>query len=1223
MRNLKKLLALMLATAMVLSVGSIASANTIEDAPDADASAALLAQYGDLEKDYAGAVQFMLDLEIVKGDAATGELHLALPYTRVQFAALLYISQNGGKSIPAVYTTMQPYFSDISSSHWGYGYANWAGVTGLFEGTGENQLAPDKEITLVEGLLAVMKALGLRTDLEGIDGLSWDGAAQRFVISLAYELGLFKNLMTLDADGILNRAEAFLLNQYYIESEQIRYSFITGARYRTGPDASVDVWGADPGANVSQKLIYTQFGLATSEMTVLADGAWINLSGGSADRSGKALVNNVAKEGAAVNNAALPLSVAVTEKLGFGLEDIGHTFKVTYAHKSGDIEKVYGEAVQLTKDLSFSGKNRATIQAEMRDKTGASSGFASPAYDKWFLNYRAPITEFLALKGEGLDSWVAGGYLFDITIPAAIEDAAVTAWRSEDDTWGLSANTVAALNSAYKRLGFALWWNALSASDRDSNNGTAAPNTPGVIATEAGFDMSEDRFDNVNFRVVYDNDNAIKYVFAEIYTFGKVKEIDGDSKLQMNLNAAGIGGAETKNIYGIDAKESWASNTRVAAYRIGGAKWGIVELEQLSGKITEFTGDTSGDQTLVLAGSTLRRSNTINGIKNQGGGVIFSLALVTQEGTAYLLNGRMAEWVQDTDTPPDSYALVTKSQVIGTTGSITGGSLEYWVQLMLDDGTAENYQVKAVMNPGSQTLGGSGNNVTAGNVLSLNYKLFGYVVGSDNLVTLHVPGNYVAETPNSATVASLETGTVFNNAVFGPANTKYIVPATVTYISLNGGTDWKVYKGQTIPKITVTAGTNYVNLITRQTFTANDTASVVALRFGGADLPDDVSSGLWAVALGQPTTISGGQTIDVLTPSGKVTLTCEGTLFTAARRGGGTGLVKGILFDYEVTGGKVTQVVVGGDKAGTFVSNNGGNRIGGINVDLNFLVNQGGAQGAAITANSRFFNIDTGEVLTKAEAAGISFNSGGNPPGLNVLMSNANVLGSSNTNWAVIVSSSAIPESLLDPTFAATLVATPSADLGTGVTISAPTVSGDVVSLTVSGTTSDVPTAIEYTDVVAGIFDGGPLWSGGSDEKTHNKEVAIVGIKLADMLNAGGIVDDTTVMLVQRNNALDEMYPAEFDQDNAPGNSRYTKAKAYADWATDGLRDDASGYFYFTVAPGQKVTFEVWKGNIGDWILWHPIERTADDDGQYAEQAGYGNLLLRIDINVTMTFFTP
>ena len=184
MKNLKKVLALVLAVVMIMGVVTVASAKTYKDA-DKEAY-----------KTYADAIDALSSLKILDG-FEDGEFKADRTFNRAQAAKIVAIVHNAatnGKikdqtAISALYSNAQNPFVDCNTS-WALPYINYCRITGLADGMTATTYAPKRELTGVQWLKLMLTTLNFDTAKEGYTGTGWDVN----VLNRANEVGLTAGL---------------------------------------------------------------------------------------------------------------------------------------------------------------------------------------------------------------------------------------------------------------------------------------------------------------------------------------------------------------------------------------------------------------------------------------------------------------------------------------------------------------------------------------------------------------------------------------------------------------------------------------------------------------------------------------------------------------------------------------------------------------------------------------------------------------------------------------------------------------------------------------------------------------------------------------------------------------------------------------------------------------------------------------------------------------------
>ena len=174
MSTFKKLLALTLALAMVLSVSAFAGykADTYKDAAGID-------------EDCEDAIELMYALKIMKGDT-NGNFNPTATITRAEIAKMIYVILNYGKDDKAVNYTGAKLFSDVAAGAWYEGYVNYCGTTKLVQGRGNGTFGPNDPVTTAEAAKMLLTAIGYSAEARGYVGAGWD----KQVLSDASIIGL-------------------------------------------------------------------------------------------------------------------------------------------------------------------------------------------------------------------------------------------------------------------------------------------------------------------------------------------------------------------------------------------------------------------------------------------------------------------------------------------------------------------------------------------------------------------------------------------------------------------------------------------------------------------------------------------------------------------------------------------------------------------------------------------------------------------------------------------------------------------------------------------------------------------------------------------------------------------------------------------------------------------------------------------------------------------------
>ena len=222
MKNLKKVLALVLAVVMIMGTVAVASAKDYTDVK--------------ADSDYAVAIDVLSNLNILDG-FKDGENYKFQPdgyFTRAQAAKIVAIVHNaattgaikGQDTVSALYANAQNPFVDCNDS-WALPFINYCRITNLADGMTKTTYAPERLLTGVQWLKMMLTTLNFDTDKEGYTGTGWDVN----VLNRANEIGLLEGLPEgWKAIENVKRGEAAqilfnALNKYLVEYGQLIKSY--------------------------------------------------------------------------------------------------------------------------------------------------------------------------------------------------------------------------------------------------------------------------------------------------------------------------------------------------------------------------------------------------------------------------------------------------------------------------------------------------------------------------------------------------------------------------------------------------------------------------------------------------------------------------------------------------------------------------------------------------------------------------------------------------------------------------------------------------------------------------------------------------------------------------------------------------------------------------------------------------------------------------------------
>ncbi len=698
MRNLKKLLALVLTLALALSLAVPAFAAPISEYPDGAEAEDILAQYGKNEAEYAFAVQMLIDLGIVQGGDG-GNLNLGKTLSRAEFVVLLYQAMHSGERI----ATAEPnwrnrYLATFPDTvgHWAEGEIAWAASTGFVQGNGYG-FAPGTEITFNNGIMLVMNAMGydaIKEGLQNLDG-TWVAGYERardVYLNHAYLEEVMANLTALDDQNRLNRAEAFYLFYRFLVRPGFEYNQTYGSYVQQRTDAAWRWLDRSFGAVFGSFLVVTDgnsWGLPnipnvaqTNPLGAVPVGAgWAGSVDSDSLDEGRAVIQRPIAwdrlDGHVEAWDTFILSAEDTAAMEIDLHDIGRSTVMLFRHpdRDTDVEWVPGTELTGVGDYGTGGGSRAG-QYHRRDISKIYS-------QRWIQDEPEAIHGLSALNATTL-----GGAFPTITVDGNNDIVSSQVFIDYDNGIGeqvYSANW----------LGNGNWG---STGQRNFMNADIYY-IPAV--TELGYE-------------------APSFVFIEDYRVGKIDEVasaDNEWKFKFAVNGSR---GEANGPYAYDGEAGnqlpsgevyqnpypakgdlvmvcdivqhagWEKTQNdgdgVHNYANEYTKLFQPVVDVAEGTVSRVSGQADaqpGNGTLTLGGETytmLNNSTAGNWI------TAFNTADVTQERTLYLWHGFVVDI--NTTNIPRNYALVTAAGLVKET-AYNRNEWEYQVDILNEDGTTE------------------------------------------------------------------------------------------------------------------------------------------------------------------------------------------------------------------------------------------------------------------------------------------------------------------------------------------------------------------------------------------------------------------------------------------------------------------------------------------------------------------------------------------------------
>lgn len=167
MKNLKRIVCLVLAIAVVCGLGITAFAAS-ED-PYQDATADIRGkEFPDVSAaNHEEAIYALVALGVFEG-YPDGEFKPARIIERDEFAKIVfYFCGNDAHDLP-YFESMKSQFPDVAEGYWAEGYINYASLHGFFIGYPDGEFKSNNQLTMQEAVTVLLRVLGYTDDLKGV-----------------------------------------------------------------------------------------------------------------------------------------------------------------------------------------------------------------------------------------------------------------------------------------------------------------------------------------------------------------------------------------------------------------------------------------------------------------------------------------------------------------------------------------------------------------------------------------------------------------------------------------------------------------------------------------------------------------------------------------------------------------------------------------------------------------------------------------------------------------------------------------------------------------------------------------------------------------------------------------------------------------------------------------------------------------------------------------------
>ena len=204
MKNFKKVLALVLAIATLLSFATVASAKTADFADAKDVK--------NVE-----AVDVLSSINVLEGYPADKSFKPAKNITREEAAKIIAIFANKSTDISRLYTSANP-FADMKG-RWGESYVAYGYRAGIIAGKNATSFVPKANVKGTEFLKMVLVVLGYDQNKESLVGSSWAVNT----LELAKAKDLMNGLDNFDPNAALTRDQAAQIMLNALKAEKVVY----------------------------------------------------------------------------------------------------------------------------------------------------------------------------------------------------------------------------------------------------------------------------------------------------------------------------------------------------------------------------------------------------------------------------------------------------------------------------------------------------------------------------------------------------------------------------------------------------------------------------------------------------------------------------------------------------------------------------------------------------------------------------------------------------------------------------------------------------------------------------------------------------------------------------------------------------------------------------------------------------------------------------------------
>ncbi len=369
MRNLKKILALVLALVMSLSLMATAGASSF---PDVDA-----------ENPYATAIEVLDELKVFQGYKEDGTFRPTETLNRAQAAVLVYRIATGDVEDKYLdnYTYMQQSkFNDLDGYNWAKGYINYCQNAGIVVGTSATTFDPGAKVTGYQLLVMLLRTLGYGKAGEFADPKGWELQTA----TIAEREGITKNVTAGDFGAPAARQMVAEILFRGLLTDTVEYSaLIPGGYTKSG-----------------ETLGKREFGLEQVSGVVMAN-QWANLEGDSVAKA-DTTVMKIDDKNVTVNKATDLDAVGLTYN-AYIANGEGSTKRALTLEKSDVNVVAFNEGAGM--DVSKLAKDNSLNVNDAEYYLNYAEKWSETATSTWKISYA--IDQSLCTTANGWSTYIA------------------------------------------------------------------------------------------------------------------------------------------------------------------------------------------------------------------------------------------------------------------------------------------------------------------------------------------------------------------------------------------------------------------------------------------------------------------------------------------------------------------------------------------------------------------------------------------------------------------------------------------------------------------------------------------------------------------------------------------------------------------------------------------------------------------------------------------------